>query len=102
MAGNGHDKTKRIRELNDLTRQTFIGAKIMMTSGINALEEALKARVLTTFREFKDFEKGDDPYAQHDLLASRWTASRCSTCVPRPCNRRSNRACSGRRSRSTG
>ena len=46
-----------------------IGAKIMMTSGINALEEALKARVLTTFREFKDFEKGDDPYAEHDFVS---------------------------------
>lgn len=62
-------KVKRIRELNDLSRTTFIGAKIMLTSGINALDEETKAKVLTAFREFKDFNEDNDPHAEHDFCS---------------------------------
>lgn len=59
----------RIRELNDLFRSTFIGGKVMMTQGVAALDERTKAQVLTKVREFKDFEEGNDPHAEHDFGA---------------------------------
>lgn len=62
-------KTDRIRELNDVFRTTFIGGRVMLTSGINALGEAKKAQVLSAVREFKDFDKDNDPLHEHDFLS---------------------------------
>ena len=39
-------KTDRIRELNDAFRRSFAGGQVMLTSGIDALPDELKAKVL--------------------------------------------------------
>lgn len=62
------DKLARIRELNDEVRRGFTGGRIMITSGIAALPEAEKARVLEGFRSFDDFDGENDPHGEHDMV----------------------------------
>ena len=61
-------KVAKIRELNDRTRFTLKGAQIMLTSGVAALDDETKAQVLTVFRQFKDFDEGNDPHGEHDFV----------------------------------
>jgi hypothetical protein len=61
------DKTDRIRELNDAFRTTFVGGKVMMTSGVAALPTTELAKVLSAVRTFKDFDEGNDPHKEHDF-----------------------------------
>ena len=58
-----------VRKLNDLFRTTFIGGKVLMTSGVAELPEAEKAEVLTKVREFNTFNEDNDPYHDHDFGA---------------------------------
>jgi hypothetical protein len=59
------DRTTKIRNLNDLARTTFLGCRLMITSGIRAME-GLDA-VLGKVRNFDDFSEDNDPYAEHDF-----------------------------------
>ncbi|BAE52509.1 DUF3768 domain-containing protein [Paramagnetospirillum magneticum] len=58
-----------IRELNDQLRQYGIGGKVYITSGIQALEEWLGRAIITTVREFDQFDQSNDPYGEHDMGA---------------------------------
>lgn len=60
-------KLKRIRELNDQLRQTFIGGRVLLTSSVAHLDEETKALVLTAVRGFTSFDDGNDPHAEHDM-----------------------------------
>jgi hypothetical protein len=42
----------RVRELNDILRRTFVGGRIMMTIGVNALSDDEKTAVLNKVRSF--------------------------------------------------
>jgi hypothetical protein len=59
-------KVKRIAALNDSLRRTFMGGKVMLTAGVAALDDELKAKVLTAVREFTNFNSDNDPYGEHD------------------------------------
>jgi hypothetical protein len=59
--------TVRIRELNDAFRQTFIGGRVMMTAGVQAMPERGRAELLTKVRTFNSFEHANDPHAEHDF-----------------------------------
>jgi Protein of unknown function (DUF3768) len=63
------DKTARIRELNDSLRRTFVGGKVMMTAGVNALPDEDKAAVLSCVRTFTDFTSDNDPHGEHDFVS---------------------------------
>jgi hypothetical protein len=63
------DKTARIRELNDAFRRTFGGGRVMMTAGVNALPDADKATVLAKVRNHGLFDRGNDPFGEHDFVA---------------------------------
>ena len=60
-------KAQRIRLLNDRLRTTFVGGKIMLTAGVDALPAGVKARVLSTVRSFADFDRDNDPHGEHDF-----------------------------------
>lgn len=62
-------KTARIRELNDTFRRSFQGGRVVLTSGIAALDDNARASVLEAVRTFDTFDTGDDPYAEHDFGA---------------------------------
>lgn len=55
----------RIAELNDAARTSFIGCRVVITSGIAAMEDldAVYAKV----RAFTDFSARNDPYGEHDF-----------------------------------
>ena len=56
-----------IARLNDELRRTFTGGKIMMTAGINALPDNVKAKVLSAVRSFNEFTEDNDPHKEHDF-----------------------------------
>ena len=60
---------EKIRALNDEFRRTFHGGKVMMTSGINALGDDVKARILEKVRTFDAFSGENDPHHEHDFGA---------------------------------
>ena len=41
----------------------------MLTSGVNALADDVKAKVLMAVRTFNDFDEGNDPHQEHDFLS---------------------------------
>ena len=59
----------RIRALNDAFRQTFIGGRVMMTSGVDCLDVAQKAELMAAVRGFDRFDKSNDPHSEHDFGA---------------------------------
>lgn len=60
-------RVARIRALNDSFRSSFQGGRVLLTSGVAALDEAKKAQVLVAVREFKDFNADNDPHGEHDM-----------------------------------
>jgi len=62
------DASARIRELNDLFRKTFIGGRVMLTAGVDALPDADKVALLDKVRNFDGFNGDNDPYGEHDFV----------------------------------
>jgi Protein of unknown function (DUF3768) len=60
-------KTARIRELNDAFRRTFSGGKVVMTAGVDALPDMVKAAALQKAATFDAFTDDNDPYGEHDF-----------------------------------
>jgi len=69
MAVAQRSKTDRIRELNDAFRRSLIGGRVMLTSGVNALDDDVKAKVLAAVQTFNDFDEDNDPHKEHDFLS---------------------------------
>ncbi|MCR9140252.1 MAG: DUF3768 domain-containing protein [Alphaproteobacteria bacterium] len=57
----------KIRALNDHARQTFTGCRVVITPGIQALEDI--NAVLRKVQLFDDFTPANDPYHEHDFGA---------------------------------
>jgi Protein of unknown function (DUF3768) len=62
-------ETARIRELNDLFRSTFIGGKVFITQGVNALGDAFEIECVEKVQTHRDFAEGNDPHGEHDFGA---------------------------------
>ena len=59
--------TEKIRQLNDILRKTFIGGRVMLTTGIRAKSAEEQAEILQKVRLFNEFTKANDPYGEHDF-----------------------------------
>ncbi len=59
---------KKIRELNDAFRRTFQGGRVMLTTGVAALDDARREMVLAAIRTFESFDEANDPYGEHDMV----------------------------------
>ena len=59
----------RIRLLNDTLRSTFVGGRVLMTAGVNALSDEAKPEVLSKVRTFTDFNADNDPHGEHDFVS---------------------------------
>jgi uncharacterized protein DUF3768 len=57
----------RIRVLNDNFRTTFLGGRVALTSGVSELPIDVKAKLLLLVMTFDAFNKGNDPYCEHDF-----------------------------------
>jgi hypothetical protein len=65
-----HNKSARIRELNDELRHTLttsVRGKVVMTHGVAALPEDELAQLLRRLRCFDQFTPDNDPYGEHDF-----------------------------------
>ncbi len=60
-------ETGRIRVLNDNFRSTFVGGRVALTAGVDALRLDTKARVLLAVQSFSNFTKDNDPHGEHDF-----------------------------------
>jgi hypothetical protein len=58
---------ERIRELNDAFRRTFGGGHVVMTAGVDALPDMVKATALVRVTEHETFDVDSDPYGEHDF-----------------------------------
>lgn len=58
---------KRIRDLNDAFRRSFVGGRVMTTAGIAAMPEELRAEVFERVRAFETFTDENDPHREHDF-----------------------------------
>ena len=56
-----------IKTLNDNFRKTFIGGRVMLTSGIRAKTQDEIAEILEKVRSFDNFTTANDPYGEHEF-----------------------------------
>jgi hypothetical protein len=59
----------RIRELNDVFRQNFIGGRVVVRLAVRALTIELNAALLDRVRTFDQFTSDNDPHQEHDFGA---------------------------------
>ena len=59
------DRTKKIQTLNDLARTTFLGCRVMITPGVQGMEDL--AAILMKVRTFDAFTEDNDPHGEHDF-----------------------------------
>ena len=57
--------TDKIRKLNDEARKTFSNCRVMITRGVQALDNLHD--ILTAVKEFDTFNADNDPYGEHDF-----------------------------------
>lgn len=59
---------EKIRMLNDNLRVNFIGGRVLMTQGIQALKESTRHSIIEAVRDFEDFDlEANDPHQEHDF-----------------------------------
>lgn len=56
-----------IKTLNDNFRKTFTGGRVLVTAGIDSLPADDVANITLLVQNFNDFNKGNDPYGEHDF-----------------------------------
>lgn len=59
--------TNCIRDLNDAFRASFMGGKVMMTAGVNALPAEVKIAAGLKVQTFDAFTPENDPHGEHDF-----------------------------------
>ena len=59
--------TDKIRTLSDSLRQTFIGGRVMKTDSVAILDDEVQQKLIAGVKAFNRFEKGNDPYDEHDF-----------------------------------
>ncbi len=60
-------RMNKIALLNDAFRRSFSGGKVMMTAGVDALPDMVKATALQMVATFNEFNEDNDPYGEHDF-----------------------------------
>ena len=62
-------KTERTARLNDLFRSTFIGGRVLITPGIQAMSDEDRSAVVEKVQTFSAFTSDNDPHREHDFGA---------------------------------
>ena len=67
MSDEASSQAKRIRELNDAFRRTFVGGAVVITAGVAALPAEQRTSLLAKVRAFAAFTCDNDPHGEHDF-----------------------------------
>jgi hypothetical protein len=67
MATCAPTQTDRIRDLNDAFRRSFVGGRVMMTCGVDALDDADRLALLAAVQAFDTFTPDNDPHGERDF-----------------------------------
>ena len=67
MSVLSNPNSERIRKLNDSFRESFVGGRVVITEGVDALSPEIKTEVLRTVRTFNRFDRDNDPHGEHDF-----------------------------------
>ena len=57
----------KIALLNDAFRTTLTGGTVLLSVGVQALPDMVKAAAIRKVVYFDDFNEGNDPYGEHDF-----------------------------------
>ncbi|MDO8605481.1 MAG: DUF3768 domain-containing protein [Phaeospirillum sp.] len=60
------DQASKIAELNDRLRRHHIGGRVMITQGIQALDQDAVTEIIAAVAAFSDFTPDNDPYHEHN------------------------------------
>jgi hypothetical protein len=60
------DQASKIADLNDKLRRHHIGGRVMITQGIQTLDQDAIAEIVAAVAAFSDFTPDNDPYHEHD------------------------------------
>ncbi|MBW9090041.1 DUF3768 domain-containing protein [Rhizobium wenxiniae] len=58
---------RHVRALNDTLRRNFVGGRIVITAGVQALDEADRAELLRRVQAYQEFDTDNDPFGEHDF-----------------------------------
>lgn len=75
-AATSPNRTLVVRDLNDAFRQSFTGGRVVVTAGVGALPDILRAAIIVAVRTFDDFDADNDPHGEHDFGALSVAGSR--------------------------
>jgi Protein of unknown function (DUF3768) len=56
---------KKIARLNDKFRRTFLGGRIVISIGVHALPDTVKAAALVSVATYTGFTEENDPHGEH-------------------------------------
>ncbi len=59
--------THIIKKLNDNFRRSLSGGRLMLSAGVSAMPYDESLHIVNMVRIFKDFNKDNDPYNEHDF-----------------------------------
>jgi hypothetical protein len=60
-------KSHAIQVLNDNFRVSFVGGRVVLTQGVDALPLGTKARLFLAVQSFDNFAEDNDPHHEHDF-----------------------------------
>ncbi|WP_096703730.1 DUF3768 domain-containing protein [Magnetospirillum sp. 15-1] len=63
------EQASKIAELNDRLRCHHIGGRVMITQGIQVLDQNAIAEIIAAVSAFSDFTPDNDPWGEHDCAA---------------------------------
>lgn len=58
---------QRVKELNDAFRASFRTGKVVLTAGVAALPDNVRAAAIERVKTFEDFTADNDPHGEHDF-----------------------------------
>jgi len=67
MIAYAETQADRIRALNDAFRQSFVGGRVMVTSGTRSLSDTDRLALFAAVKGFDAFTPDNDPYGEHDF-----------------------------------
>lgn len=66
-AQSAEEKLILTRRLNDRFRRTFLGGRLLITRGVEALADGMRVELFNGIRAYDAFSPENDPYTEHDF-----------------------------------